>query len=68
MITAPNRYFARLMITAPGRCFDRLSDTLARVTYSNGTVLYVNSGEHEAEADGYRIPAMDYLAVGGENE
>ena len=47
---------------------DRLSDTLARVTYSNGTVLYVNSGEHEAEADGYRIPAMDYLAVGGENE
>ena len=47
---------------------DRLSDTLARVTYSNGTVLYVNSGEHEAEADGYRIPAMDYLAVGGENK
>ena len=47
---------------------DRLGDTLARVTYSNGMVLYVNSGEKDAEADGYRIPAMDYLAVGGENE
>ena len=47
---------------------DRLSDTLARVTYSNGTVLYVNSGEREAAADGYRIPAMDYLAVGGDKE
>ncbi len=47
---------------------DRLSNTLARVTYSNGTVLYVNSGEREAAADGYRIPAMDYLAVGGDKE
>ena len=47
---------------------ERISDTLARVSYSNGTVLYVNSGDTDAEADGYRIPAMNYLAAGGEDE
>ena len=47
---------------------ERITDTLARVAYSNGTVLYVNSGEDDAEADGYRIPAMNYLAAGGEDE
>ncbi len=47
---------------------ERISDALARVTYSNGTVLYVNSGENDAEADGYRIPAMNYLAAGGEDK
>ena len=47
---------------------ERITDTLARVAYSNGTVLYVNSGESEAEANGYRIPAMNYLAAGGEDK
>ena len=44
-----------------------LSDTLARVTYDNGVVIYVNYADQPAQADGYEIPAKDYLAMGGVN-
>ncbi len=42
-----------------------LSDTLKRVAYSNGITLYINYGTQDAQADGYTVPAMDYLKVGG---
>ncbi|MBQ8554775.1 MAG: hypothetical protein IJ438_02770 [Clostridia bacterium] len=42
-----------------------LSDTLKRVTYSNGVVIYINYGSESAQADGYTVPARDYLAMGG---
>ncbi len=45
---------------------ERLSATLAKVTYSGGTVIYVNRGEAEAQADGQTVPAMSYLVTGGE--
>lgn len=40
-----------------------LATDLYRVTYDNGTAVYVNYGENEAQADGLTIPAMDYLVV-----
>ena len=43
-----------------------LSPTLARVIYSDGTAIYVNRGETDAEADGLTIPALSYLVKGGE--
>lgn len=45
-----------------------LSDTLKRVTYSNGVVLYVNYGTEAAQADGQTVEAMNYLVMGGVNE
>ena len=45
---------------------DLLSPTLARVIYSDGTAIYVNRGETDAEADGLTIPALSYLVKGGE--
>ncbi len=44
---------------------EALSDTLAKVSYSSGAVIYVNYGETDAQADGYTIPAKDYLVIGG---
>lgn len=41
----------------------RLAADLYRVTYDNGAAVYVNYGESEIQADGYAIPAMDYLVV-----
>lgn len=45
---------------------ERLTETLSRVTYSNGVTIYVNQGNEEAQADGEYIPALSYLVVGGE--
>ena len=42
-----------------------ITDTLRRVTYSNGVTLYINYGSADAQADGLTVPAMDYIAVGG---
>ena len=44
---------------------ESLSDTLKKVTYSSGTVIYVNYGDKDAQADGYTVPAADYLVMGG---
>lgn len=48
--------------------FERLSDTLSKVSYSNGAVIYVNYAEQAAQADGRNVPAKDYLVVGGEEK
>ncbi len=42
-----------------------LSATLKKVTYDNGTVIYINYGDEAAEADGVTIPADDYVVKGG---
>ena len=41
---------------------ERLSDTLAKVTYENGTIVYVNYADGPAEADGIEIPAQSWKA------
>ena len=48
--------------------FERLSDTLSKVSYSNGAVIYVNYAEQAAQADGRSVPAKDYLVAGGEEK
>lgn len=44
---------------------DILSDDLVCVRYANGIRIYINYGDAEASADGVRVPAKDYLVVGG---
>lgn len=41
-----------------------LTDTLVRVAYENGTVIYINYGGEAAEAQGVTVPAMSYRRVG----
>lgn len=41
---------------------ERLSDTLVKVTYENGAIVYVNYASKPAQADGVEIPAMSWLA------
>lgn len=43
-----------------------LTDDLIRLDYANGVRVYVNYGSEEAAGDGVRVPAKDYLVVGGE--
>lgn len=45
-----------------------LSETLKRVTYANDVVIYINYGSEDAQADGYTVPARDYLVKGGVTE
>ena len=40
---------------------DALGTGTVRVTYENGTRIYVNYGTVNAEADGYTVPARGYL-------
>ncbi len=44
---------------------ESITDTLKKVTYSNGVTVYVNYAAQDAEADGYTVPAKDYLVMGG---
>ncbi len=43
-----------------------LSDTLVKLTYSDGSAAYINYGDAEASADGNTIPATDYIIVKGD--
>ncbi len=43
---------------------EKLADDLFMVTYENGERVYVNSSEAEKTADGIKIPALDFVAVG----
>ena len=42
---------------------ERLSDTLVRVTYENGTAVYVNYAEEDCRSGGVTVPAQGWLAV-----
>lgn len=42
---------------------ERISDTLAKVTYENGTAVYVNYAQEAVSADGVEIPAQGWIAV-----
>lgn len=43
-----------------------LSENVRKVSYDNGTVIYINYADAQAEADGIVIPAKDYVVIGGE--
>lgn len=43
-----------------------LNNTIKKITYDNGVVIYINSGNTEAEAEGINIPAMSYVVEGVE--
>ena len=43
-----------------------LAQDVARVTYQNGAVVYVNYRKMDYTADGLTIPALGYLVKGGE--
>ncbi|MBR3742610.1 MAG: hypothetical protein IKN04_19515 [Clostridia bacterium] len=45
---------------------ERVSDTLVKVTYENGTVIYVNYAQETDQADGTDIPAQSWIAVKAE--
>lgn len=38
---------------------------LVRVSYENGSRVYINYGEKAQSADGVTVPAMDYIVTGG---
>ena len=44
-----------------------LGEKLKRLTYDNGTLVYVNYDVKEAVYDGVTIPAKEYLVIGGGN-
>ena len=39
---------------------------VAKVTYENGTVVYVNYRKTDVTADGMTVPALGYLVEGGD--
>ncbi|HBP37392.1 MAG TPA: hypothetical protein DD640_01365 [Clostridiales bacterium] len=43
-----------------------ISGTLRKVRYGNGTVIYINYADTAAQADGYDLPARDYIVIDGE--
>lgn len=42
-----------------------LGERLVRITYSDGSTVYINYGADAAEINGVSIPAMDYVLVKG---
>ncbi len=42
-----------------------LSDSVSKVTYENGVVIYVNYDEKETTAEGITIPGKGYVVTGG---
>lgn len=44
---------------------DNISANLTSTTYSDGTVVYVNYDQVDAEIDGKTVPARDYLVIKG---
>ena len=42
-----------------------LKPDLIRVSYENGSRVYINYGEKAQTADGVTVPAMDYIVTGG---
>lgn len=42
-----------------------LTDKLCKLTYDNGVVIYINYDEETVSAEGNKIPAREYVVVGG---
>lgn len=42
---------------------EKISDNVYRVTYSNGTIIYVNYTEQNVSIDGNIVEALDYLVL-----
>ena len=47
--------------------YDILKEDVRKVTYSNGTEIYVNYAQSDVTVDGIRLPAKGYAAVVGGN-
>lgn len=45
---------------------EQLEDDVVRVTYENGTQVYINYRRADVTADGVTIPALGYLVKGGD--
>ena len=45
---------------------EKINDTLIKVTYENGCVVYVNYADADADVDGFTVPAIGWIAVDGE--
>lgn len=65
IVSIYNRYNEELGHTFNQRMTDHisLSDELKCTVYEDGTRVYVNYSYNDAEADGHRVPARDYLVV-----
>jgi hypothetical protein len=42
-----------------------LAESVKRITYANGVVIYINTGDEEASYDGVKIAAKSYIVEGG---
>lgn len=42
-----------------------LNDDLVKVTFENGSVIYINYANDQQNVDNLEIPAMDYVVIGG---
>lgn len=65
IVSIYNRYNDELGHTFNQQMTDHisLSDELKCTVYEDGTRVYVNYSYNDAEADGHRVPARDYLVV-----
>lgn len=65
MMEIYNRYNAELGHTFNQEMVDHknISETLSCTTYADGTKVYVNYDYIDAEADGVKVPARDYLVI-----
>ena len=45
---------------------EQLPGDLVKVSYTNGTVVYVNYSKADCTADGETVPALGYLVKGGD--
>ena len=65
IVSIYNRYNDELGHTFNQHMTDHisLSDELKCTVYEDGTRVYVNYSYNDAEADGHRVPARDYLVV-----
>lgn len=65
IVSIYSRYNEELGHTFNQRMTDHISfsDELKCTVYEDGTRVYVNYSYNDAEADGHRVPARDYLVV-----
>lgn len=65
IVSIYNRYNEELGSTFNQRMTDHISysENLKCTVYEDGTRVYVNYGYSDAEADGNKVPARDYLVV-----
>jgi len=48
------------VMNVPMQKHEILNEDVRKITYENGTIIYINRGDEEVLADGIRIPAKWY--------